>query len=150
MVDKTTVEGQRGISFKQFEEQKIMTKQTTKQVTDIAEAKETTKTFNFKRAGVEVPLVLELDEPVKFEGKSYSELDLSGLLDLKPTDFQNAQRIFEAQGGIATADIELDMGFTLLIASIATNLPIEFFNNLKLPVAMWVKQVVARFLLSMV
>lgn len=127
-----------------------MTKQPTKQVTADVTTNQTAKTFNFKRAGVEVPLVLELDEPVKFEGKTYNDIDLSGLLDLKPTDFQNAQRIFEAQGGIATADIELDMGFTLLIASIATNLPIEFFNGLKLPVAMWVKQVVARFLLSMV
>jgi hypothetical protein len=127
-----------------------MTKQTTKQVTADVTPNQTAKTFNFKRAGVEVSLVLELDEPVKFEGKTYNDIDLSGLLDLKPTDFQNAQRIFEAQGGIATADIELDMGFTLLIASIATNLPIEFFNNLKLPIAMWVKQVVARFLLSMV
>ena len=126
-----------------------MTKQNAKQVTaDVT--KQTNKSFNFKRAGIEVSLVLPLDEPLTFEGKTYNEIDLSGLLDLKPTDFQTAQRIFEAQGGIATADIELDMGFCLLIATIATNLPIEFFNSLNLPVAMWVKQVVARFLLSMV
>ncbi len=78
-----------------------------------------------------LPYVIPLSKTYKFEGEDIKEVDLSGLEDLTTTDGEYVDRIM-AKMNYHPRDKFRDITYTKHIAMRATNLPIEFFNMLKL------------------
>lgn len=83
--------------------------------------------------------------PYTFEGKEYTELDLSGILELSGQDLIEAEQIFSTSGNFSVLP-EMSVGYSFIIAARATKLPIEFFNGLPAPDALKVKNKVMSFL----
>ncbi len=65
----------------------------------------------------------------KFEGKEYTELDLSKLDDLTTSDLMEIDKHFNTTEYISPIP-EMDTKYDCLVAARACSLPIEFFNNL--------------------
>lgn len=89
--------------------------------------------------------VIHFKEPYEFEGKKYEKVDLSGLNDLTAKDLIEADKIFISSGQVAAMN-ELSVGYTCLLASRASNLPVEFFEKLPAKEAVKVKNAVGNFL----
>lgn len=73
--------------------------------------------------------IVELSKKITFEGKEYSEIDLSKLDELTTADLIQAQKILTRMGSVATV-LETDYQYTMIIAHLATKLPLEFFDAL--------------------
>lgn len=65
-----------------------------------------------------------------FEGKTYTEIDLSGLEDMTGAQICKVERRFETSGNFAALK-EMNTTYALMLASEVTGLPIEFFKSLK-------------------
>lgn len=79
----------------------------------------------------EQPNVVPLKRPYTFEGKEYTEIDLSGLDRLTIQDAIEIQlRLFGARETAAVVLCETTTAFAREIAAKATGLPIEFFKLL--------------------
>ena len=96
---------------------------------------EETKVVNIEEKKVEAPQqeekegVVVLSRPYKFEGKEYSEIDLSGIKNLKIKDAIEAQKqLFNEREIAATVMSETTTAFARTIAAKATGKPIEFFK----------------------
>lgn len=73
--------------------------------------------------------VIELKRPYTFEGKEYTEIDISGLDRLTIQDAINAQRkLFGERETASVVLCETTTAFAREIAAKATGLPIEFFK----------------------
>lgn len=95
----------------------------------------------------EISLVLKFKKPYTFDGKQYTEVDLSGLEDATAKDLEAVGRILEKQGkGMNPATMEMTMGYAQLLANRVTGLPLEFFKNLPAKEAMALKTTVVGFL----
>lgn len=95
----------------------------------------------------EISLVLKFKKPYTFDGKQYTEVDLSGLEDATAKDLEAVGRILEKQGkGMNPATMEMTMGYAQLLANRVTGLPLEFFKNLPAKEAMAIKTTVVGFL----
>jgi len=93
-------------------------------VVNIEEKKEAVETPKEEKEGV-----ITLSRPYKFEGKEYTEVDLSGIKKLKVKDAIDAQKELFAQREIAaTVMSETTTAFARVIAAKATGKPIEFFQ----------------------
>lgn len=92
-----------------------------------------------------VSFLVKLPRPQEFEGKTYSEIDLSGLEDLTTADLAKAEKLF-IQLGHTDPMKEFNTQFCMIVAHLATELPFEFFNALKIPNATAIKAVVSGFL----
>jgi hypothetical protein len=79
-----------------------------------------------------------------FEGKEYSELDLSGLELLTAKDLIDAERQFAAKGQVAAIN-EMNMEYICIVAAKASKLPVEFFEKLPANEAITIKNVVTGF-----
>jgi len=90
-------------------------------------------------------LIITLQKPITFEGKEYKEVDLTGLEQLSTRDLVEADKQFNNSGQMAIMN-EMATGYTLIIASRASGLPIEFFDNLPASVGLKVKNRVMGFL----
>ena len=97
-----------------------------------------------KEEVVEVGNVVKFVKPYKFEGKTYEQVDMSGLDNIKAIDMIEANRAHDRAGGFSFMP-ELSMEYALLIASRAAKLPIEFFYGLPPRDAMRVKNKVTSF-----
>ena len=80
-------------------------------------------------------LLVKFKKTVSFEGKDYSEIDLSGLENMSATELINTQKQFKiAQGtNIAPTDVtapESNIEYCFYLASKVTSLPMEFFYSL--------------------
>lgn len=95
----------------------------------------------------ESDLVIQFKKPFVFEGQEYKQLDLSGLEGLTGSDMQDAERILRAKG-ISSFHADFSAEGTLLYASQAAGLPIEFFYALPLREARKVKTRVTNFFLE--
>jgi len=99
---------------------------------------EETKVVNIEEkkeeAKVETPKeekegVITLSRPYKFEGKEYTEVDLSGIKNLKIKDAIEAQKQLFSEREIAGVVLsETSTAFARAIAAKATGKPIEFFK----------------------
>jgi hypothetical protein len=89
-------------------------------------------------------LIIKFSKPYTFEEKEYTEVDLSGLEDLKASDLIEADKIFIADGQIAAMN-EMSVGYSCIIAAKAGSKPIEFFRNLPAKDALTVKNTVTSF-----
>lgn len=73
-------------------------------------------------------LIVKLKKPYKFEGKEYTNIDLSGLDEMTVKDCIAAQKI--AAKGEVIPLIETDLKYLTILAAKASNLPVEFFESM--------------------
>lgn len=90
-------------------------------------------------------LVIKLEEPYKFEGKSYDKIDLMGLRNIRAIDMVNVSRAMNRNGNFDFLQ-ENSMEYALRIAAEATQQPIEFYFMMPPYLAMAVKGRVTAFL----
>lgn len=91
--------------------------------------------------------IVKFAKPVKFEGKEYTQIDLSGLDDLSTRDICELQKRHAALGIVAPV-IEMDCTYAQLVAAKVTNLPVEFFYSLPAREGGKVKQAVQQYFLN--
>ena len=91
-------------------------------------------------------LIIEFKKPYKFEGKEYSEIDLSGLEDLSAADMIAVNKIMNRSNPGIDVMPEVSLEYACNLAAKATKQPIEFFTNLPPKQAMKVKNRVMGFL----
>jgi len=91
--------------------------------------------------------VVKFNKPYMFEGNEYTEVDLSGLDNLKTTDLIEADKVFVVSGQIATVK-EMNVGYACILAAKVSSKPLEFYQGLPAKDAIKVKNVVTRFLLG--
>ena len=94
---------------------------------DIIETTESTSTA--EAAGQDEATLVKFKIPHKFEGKTYTEVDLSGLDRLSAEDMIQAEKYLNRKG-ISTVLPELTLEYICFIASMASDQPIEFFKQL--------------------
>ena len=72
---------------------------------------------------------VRFSKPYAFEGKTYTEVDLSGMEDLSAEDMIAAEKYLTRNGGVS-ATPELSIAYVCFIAANASGLPIEFYRRL--------------------
>lgn len=90
--------------------------------------------------------ILKLTKTYEFEGKKISELNLD-LSSISVEDMEMTERLLVTTGKANPANIlpEYSIPYLMQIASIATRLPIEFFNGLNYKDAMNIKMRIMAF-----
>ena len=79
----------------------------------------------------ELSYVVKFAKPYKFEGKEYTEVDLSGLEDISARDLIKVSKYLDRSSGGSTSVMpEITIEHALNVAALATQLPIEFFMGL--------------------
>lgn len=91
-------------------------------------------------------LVIQLKKPYKFEGKEYTEIDLSGLEDLVAEDMIAVNKIMNRSNPGIDVMPEVSMEYACYIAAKASKMPVEFFKRLPAKSSMKVKNRVMGFL----
>lgn len=92
-------------------------------------------------------LIIKFKNPVKFEGKEIKEVDLNSLEKLKTPDLIAAEKQYIQEGNYS-AQPETTVGYTRIIAEKATNLPLEFFDNLSIKQIIKIKDAISLFFLQ--
>lgn len=90
------------------------------------------------------PLLIKLSKPYSYEGKTYTELDLTKIDELTASDLFTASKVFATEGYISSKP-ETDPKFCCMVAALAAGLPKEFFNKLPIKDGNHVKEVVFDF-----
>ena len=108
-----------------------------------------TNTVQMEEQTNTVSFIVKFARPHEFEGKTYKEIDLSGLDDLTTEDLTWCEQMFTKMGYVDSLK-EFNTTFCLLIAHRATKLPLEFFNTLRISSASKIKGVVSAFLMEAV
>jgi hypothetical protein len=91
--------------------------------------------------------VIKLKKPYKFEGKEYTEIDLSGLEDISARDMIAVNKYMDRNGGTGLSVMpEVSLEYACNLAARAAQLPVEFFLGLPGYVSMKVKNRVMGFL----
>lgn len=91
--------------------------------------------------------VIQFSKPFVFEGKTYEEIDLSGMEELKAADLKAVGRIVGKQNpGANPGLLEMTLDYAIQIAVRVTEEPIEFFEALPANEAMKLKSEVVGFL----
>lgn len=91
-------------------------------------------------------LVIKFKKPFFFEGKEYTELDLSGLDNLTASDMIAVNKYMQRSSSGIDVMPEVSLEYACMLASKAAKLPIEFFTQLPPKEAMKVKNRVMGFL----
>lgn len=73
--------------------------------------------------------VMQLEKPYLFKGKSYTEIDLSGVAELNSMQESAAENRMAREGFVIT-ETSFNYFYACIIASMATGLPEEFFTGL--------------------
>lgn len=95
----------------------------------------------------EVELVLKLTKPYKFDGQTYTEVDLHGLEDVTAGVLERVGKIFaKKKPGVNPALMEMDLTYCTLLAQRVSKLPLEFFDGLPARDAINLKTLVTNFL----
>ena len=87
--------------------------------------------------------VIKLSKEYTFEGKKYTQIDLSKLEDMTTMDMMEAQRAMQRAGVVSTAP-QTTLPYCMSLAATATGYPIEFFNGLPIKDAnaVWAKIII--------
>lgn len=88
---------------------------------------------------------IKFRKPYRFEGKEYTELDLSGMEDLTGTDMIAINKLID-RAGSSEAGLEMTLEYAFYFAARASRLPVEFFLSLPPNEAARVKSRVMGFL----
>lgn len=107
---------------------------------DVKEIKSTEQA----QAVEEAENIVKLSKIYDFEGEKVSQIDFSGLENITADDMIRANKVLSTSGTVSILP-ENDLHYTLIIASSATGLPIEFFKALKPKDAIRVKNTVTSF-----
>lgn len=94
---------------------------------------------------VDDDMVMKLRKSYHFEGKEYTEIDLSGLDNLTGKDMIAAQKVLDRNGSFSFLP-EMSLQYACVLASRASKLPIEFFEGLHPREALRLKNKVTGFL----
>lgn len=92
----------------------------------------------------EEDFIIRFDAPYRFEGKTYTGIDLSGLRELRAKDIWKLNRAYRNSGNIPLLQ-EMDNEYTARVAARAAGLPIEFFEGMPLPESIKVRAMVSGF-----
>ncbi len=90
------------------------------------------------------PTLVKFAKPYDFEGKTYTQIDLSGLETLTAKDMVDAEN-WLTRNGTVSALPEMSMQYANFIAARASGQPIEFFERLSPKNAIKVKNRVTNF-----
>ena len=91
-------------------------------------------------------LVIKFKKPYKFEGKEYTELDLSALENVTGEDMIRINKRLARKSTEVTLVPEITLEYALNLAADLTELPVEFFTRLPGKYAIMVKNRVQGFL----
>lgn len=92
-------------------------------------------------------LILRFNRPYKFDGREYTEVDLSGLKDVTAGVLENVGKtVSKKNPGINPALMEMSMPFCNYLAQRVAGLPLEFFTGLPAKEAIKLKAMVTNFL----
>lgn len=92
-------------------------------------------------------LVLRFGKPYVFDGREYTEVDLSGLEDVTAGTLENVGKIVSKKNpGMNPALMEMSMPFCNHLAQRVAGLPLEFFARLPAKEAIKLKAMVTNFL----
>lgn len=94
----------------------------------------------------EVSMVIKFKKPYYFEGREYTEIDLSGMEDLTGKDMIAVNKYMQRTSVGIDVMPEVSLEYACVLAGKAAKLPIEFFTNLPPKAAMKVKNRVMGFL----
>lgn len=89
--------------------------------------------------------LVKLSKPYTFEGKTYTEIDLSGIAEMTGEDMAEAEKFLTRTGTVSPLLPEMTMEYACFIANRATGLPVEFFKRLPAKDAVKVKNRVTSF-----
>lgn len=98
---------------------------------------------------MEQNLVLKLQQPIDFEGKTYNEIDLSKLENLSATDLGKIESLYQNKypGEIGIVK-EFSSNYYAVIANYITSLPFEMLDLMKIRDFMKMKVLIQNFLFS--
>lgn len=88
---------------------------------------------------------LKFRTPYVFEGNTYEEVDLLAIKDVNAEQMMKAQQIMEKMGYISVLT-EMSLPYAIILASVVTDKPIEFYSKLPGPEAIKLKNLVTNFL----
>lgn len=89
-------------------------------------------------------LVVMFKKPFVYEGKTYTEVDLTGIEDLSGAQLCAAHRMYTKSKSVALTP-ELDPNYAAIIGHMATKLPVEFFYSLPAKELSKIKRAVSGF-----
>lgn len=93
----------------------------------------------------EVEVILKFKKPYIFEGKEYTEVDLSALEDITGADMIKINTTLEKRGHLPVLQ-EMSLEYAQEIAAQVTGKPIEFFQGLPARHSMKLKNLVTNFI----
>lgn len=88
--------------------------------------------------------LITFEKPYMFETKNYKDIDLSKLDDLTTDDLMTAERIYNRSGGTAI-NPETSLLYSVILAHLASDMPIEFFGKLPAKESLKIKKEVYNF-----
>ena len=94
----------------------------------------------------EVSMLIKFKKPYKFEGKEYTEIDLTCMEDLTGADMIAVNKIMQRTNPGINVMPEVSVEYAFHFAARAAKLPVEFFTNLPPKESMKVKSRVMGFL----
>lgn len=97
-------------------------------------------------ADKEESLLIKFRKPYLFEGKEYTELDLSCLEGLTAADMIALEKQYDRNTPGINVMPEVKVEYAVMMAARAAKLPVEFFNGLPPKDAMKVKNRIMGFL----
>ena len=93
----------------------------------------------------EESLVLKFKKPYKFEGREYTEVDLSAMEDMTAADLCAVGKIM-TRLGIVNPVAEMTVDYAIYMAARASGKPVEFFQGLPTKEGIKLKNMVTGFL----
>lgn len=114
----------------------------------VTEQEETGNINRMETEEVEDGLVISLKKPYLFEGKTYTEIDLTGMEELTGEDMIAINKIMQRTSPGAGTDVmpEVSTEYACYFAAKAAKLPVEFFMLLPAWAMLRVKNRVMGFL----
>ena len=101
---------------------------------------------NVPETNEEESLLVKFNKPFKFEGKEYTEIDLSGLEDISAADMIAVNKIISRTSSGVDVMPEVSLEYAVNLAARATKQPVEFFTALPAKEALKIKNRVMGFL----
>lgn len=118
-----------------------------KMIEDQEEILASTAAENAAETEDSVDLIVKFRRPYHFEGKEYTQVDLSGLEDVSAGALQNVGRaLLKKRPGLNPSTLEMTMDYANMLAARVTSLPLEFFERLPGKEGMKIKTAVVGFL----
>ena len=109
-------------------------------------AKET-KTVAEEAEIEENDLIVIFKKPFTYEGKTYTEVDLTGVENMTGAQLCSAQRMYSKTGSVAMTAV-LDPNYSCIVAHMVTKRPIEFFKALPAKELDKIKRAISGFFLN--